>query len=204
MTRRAARLDLRQAGRQILVALGVVAALNVVFYLTLVQPTVREYRRLADEQKPFRRLSERRDVVEGHEEYRNAVQRAEADLTVLKGEILSTRNQRLVQVRQELAELCERFGIPLDSVTSDNELLLEEELDRYSMNVPLEGNYASLREFLQAVEQSSKFLVVERVSLALGKEGGRELSLNIMLATYFTAPEELIERRRSLGRRRGG
>jgi hypothetical protein len=42
------------------------------------------------------------------------------------------------------------------------------------------------------------------VSLALGKEGGRALSLNIVLATYFTAPEELIERRRSLGRRRGG
>jgi hypothetical protein len=202
MARRVAWLDIRQGGRRILVAFGVLAALNAVFYFALAQPSVREYRRLSDEREPFQRLNERRSVVEGHESFLQAVQQAEQDLEVLKEEILSTRNQRLVEVQEEVASLCEQFGIALDTVSSDSALLLDEGLDRFAMTVPLEGNYANLRKFLQAVENSDKFLVVERVSLAVGKEGGKSLSLNIALATYFTAPEELVARKRALERRR--
>lgn len=202
MARRIARLDIRQGGRRILIALGAVAALNAVFYFTLAQPTVREYQRLSEEREPFQRLNERREVVEDHEGFLQAVQRAEQDLDELRGTILATRNERLVEVQLEVASLCEQFGIAYDSIAMDNELLLDEELDRLSMTVPLEGNYANLRKFLQAVENSDKFLVVERVSLAVGKEGGRSLSLNIALATYFTAPEDLVARKRALERRR--
>jgi Tfp pilus assembly protein PilO len=202
MARRAPRLDLRQAGRHILMALGALAALNAVFYFVLAQPSVREYRRLTEEREPFQRLNERRGVVESHEGFLGAVQQAGRDLENLREEVLSTRNQRLVDVTQEVASLCEQFGIDFDTVNFDNELLLDEELDRLTMNVPLEGNYASLRKFLQAVESSDKFLVIERVSLARGKEGGTLLDLSINLATYFTAPEELVARKRTLGRRR--
>ena len=204
MTRRTARLDLRQAGKQIFVALGVLAALNAVFYLTLAQPTVREYRRLNEEEKPFRRLAERREIVETHETFRGAAVQAGTDLSVLKEDILSSRNQRLVAVQEELAALCERFGIDFESVSYDTEFLLDEELDRLTMNVPLKGNYANLRDFVRAVEQSDEFLVIERVSLARGKEGGRLLDLNIALATYFTLPADVLERKRALTRRRGG
>jgi hypothetical protein len=202
MARRVARLDIRQGGRRILIALGALAAANAVFYFALAQPTVREYRRLSEEREPFRKLNERRAAVEKRESFLQAVQQAEQDLGELRGDILSTRNQRLVEVQLEVASLCEQFGIALDTVSSDSELLLDEGLDRFEMTVPLEGNYANLRKFLQAVENSDKFLVVERVSLAVGKEGGKALSLNIGLATYFTAPEELVERKRALERRR--
>jgi Tfp pilus assembly protein PilO len=67
-----------------------------------------------------------------------------------------------------------------------------------TMVVPLEGGYANLRKFLQAVESSSKFLVIEQVALAQGHEGGAILQLNIALATYFDDPEA----RASLGYRR--
>jgi len=119
------------------------------------------------------------------------VERAEKDLEKLRDEILSSRNTRLVEVQNEVAQLAAEFHIPLDSVGFSSELLLDEELDRFGMDVPLEGNYSSLRKFLQAVEQSDKFLVVERVGLARGKAGGSLLSLNISLATYFNAPEGL-------------
>jgi len=55
--------------------------------------------------------------------------------------------------------------------------------------VPLEGGYHNLRGFIQAVESSSQFLVIERVVLVRSKEGGVLLQLNITLATYFDAPE---------------
>ena len=57
------------------------------------------------------------------------------------------------------------------------------------MIVPLEGGYQNLRSFIQAVESSEQFIVVERVQLGRSNEGGVMLQLNITLATYFDAPE---------------
>lgn len=201
MPRKARRLDLRQAASKILLFLGVLAALNLAFFLTLVQPGVQEYRRLSETTAPFERLNDRRERVEEHESYLSAVERATEDLASLRGEVLSTRNERLVEVQQELAALCDEFGIQLDSVGYDDLMLIDEELDRLGMNVPLEGSYANLRQFLHAVESSNKFLIVERVSLAQGKEGGTSLSLNISLATYFAAPEQVIARSKAQRRR---
>ncbi len=69
-----------------------------------------------------------------------------------------------------------------------NEILREEGLDRFAMVVPLQGGYASLRKFLQAVEASEKFLVVESVALDGLARGGTSttLNLNITVASYFS------------------
>jgi Tfp pilus assembly protein PilO len=203
MAGRLPRLDIRRGGRRIVTLLGALVVLNAAFYVGLVQPQVREYQSLTEAREPLGRLSERQQQVETHEAFRQAVGQAESDLRDLRESILSTRDLRLVDVQEELERLCAQFGIDLNSVGYDNDLLLDEELDRFVMNVPLEGNYASLRKFLQAVEDSEEFLVVERVSLARGKEGGRTLSLSINLATYFVAPEDILARKRAVERRRG-
>ena len=203
MTARRLRFDLRQAGRPIAAVLGILGAINLVAYFLLVQPAVREYRRLTEERGPTREINEREAQVVRNEEFLTALGQVGADLGTLRGDLLSTRAERLVEVQGELDELCRRFGIDLKAVGVESEMMLDEELDRLAMNVPLEGNYANLRRFLQAVEQSDQFLIVERVSLARGKEGGALLSLNVGLATYFTAPEELVERKRAMGRQRG-
>ena len=203
MAGRLPRLDIRRGGRGIVTLLGALVVLNAAFYVGLVQPQVREYQSLTEAREPLGMLSERQQQVETHEAFRQAVGQAESDLRDLRESILSTRDLRLVDVQEELERLCAQFGIDLNSVGYDNDLLLDEELDRFVMNVPLEGNYASLRKFLQAVEDSEEFLVVERVSLARGKEGGRTLSLSINLATYFVAPEDVLARKRAMERRRG-
>ncbi len=112
----------------------------------------------------------------------------------------------MIDVQLELTELAEQFSIDLESVTFDNDLLYEEELDKLVMTVPLQGGYANLRKFLQAVEASEKFLVVERVALGEGKQGGVMLELSITLATYFDAPEEVkrANREKARPRRRAG
>jgi Tfp pilus assembly protein PilO len=201
MNWRPPRLDIRQAGRRIVTILGVLAAVNLLFYAFFVRPLVREYRSIGEGHEPLQKLSARKDQVEDHEQFVATVKQTEGDLETLRLAVLSTRNERMVEVQQELAALCERFGIDLTSVTFDGQLLLDEGLDRMAMNVPLEGNYRNLREFLRAVEDSDKFLIIERVALARAKEGGRPLDLSIQLATYFRAPEELMERKRAQGRR---
>ena len=131
------------------------------------------------------------------------MKKAEGDLVYLRQEVLSTRELRLVDVQQELATLCGQFNIDIDSVAFTNELLRDEELDRMAMVVPLEGGYESLRRFLLAVENSSKFLLVERVALGEGKDGGARLKLDITLTTYFDLPPEMKGKRSRGGRRKG-
>ena len=51
----------------------------------------------------------------------------------------------------------------------------------------------SLRQFLQKVEGSEHFLIIDEIGLSGSKEGGAQLSLNIRVATYFSGGETLEE-----------
>lgn len=202
MTARRLKFDIRQAGRPILLVLLVWFLLCAAFYLVLARPQVQRYRHLVENSEPQRQaLAARRAEVELRETYLEGLQKAERDLTHLREEVLSTRELRLVAVQRELARLCDQFNIDLQTVTMDHNDLLDEELDRMVMVVPLQGGYANLRKFLQAVESSEEFLLVEKVGLGKGKEGGVMLQLNITLATYFDLPEDV---KRKLEKRRRG
>jgi Tfp pilus assembly protein PilO len=91
-----------------------------------------------------------------------------------------------------VAQLASRFGINLEHVQyepPDPDQTGKEGLERFGMKVPLKGGYTNLRKFLQAVEASDEFLVIEQVGLEGGPAGQQGLELSITLATYFDAPE---------------
>ena len=192
MSGRRFKFDVRQAGRYITLVLGLLAVTNGAFYFLSTRPKVQEYTSLQEGTGPQQEaLRARRAEVEEREAYFEALLKAEADLATLREEVLSTRQERMIEVQLELAALAGQFSIDVDSISFDNQLLREEELDKLVMTVPLEGGYDNLRKFLQAVERSAKFLVVERVALGEGKRGGVMLQLSISLATYFDAPEDV-------------
>ena len=196
MTTQRFKFDIRQAGPRILIVLAVLLVLNVGFFLVATRPRAQDYRALAQgSETELTALERRTREVERREDFLGALQKSEADLHRIREEVLSTRELRMVEVQSELEALCQQFQIDLNSVVFDSDLLLHEDLDKLIMVVPLQGNYSNLRNFLQAVEDSEKFLLVERVALAEGKEGGVLLDLNITLATYFDAPEDESERR---------
>lgn len=197
------RFDIRQAGPRIALALGVLAAINLAFYLLYVRPVVKEYATLRGAESGPELIDERREQVETREAFLGGLKKAEDDLRYLRREVLSTRAERMVDVQTELDALARQFGIDLESVNYNNEILEDERLDRFVITVPLEGGYSALRRFLQSVEDSSRFLLVERVALGKGKEGGVLLQLNITLATYFNAPEDMLKpKAQPTGRRR--
>jgi Tfp pilus assembly protein PilO len=203
MTSRRIKFDIRQAGRNILIVLLAWLVLNIGFYFFATRPKVQAYSSLMEGSEPqLQALEQRKREVEAREGYLDALKQAEQDLTELRRDVLSTRKERMVEVQQEVERLCGQFNIDFNSVTYDSELLPGQELDKMIMLVPLEGNYASLRKFVQAVEGSDKFLLVERVALAEGKEGGVMLQLSITLATYFNAPIRVEQR--AADRRRPG
>ncbi len=187
---RRVRFDIRRQGMPVLVALIVLIVVNTLAWAVLVRPRVSEYSSRSEGRSSEEQLSlkERRDSVVSAEAYVAGLGQATDDWTYLRSEILSTREEELVEVMQELTRLCAEFRIDINTVAVKNEILREEGLDRFAMVVPLQGGYASLRKFLQAVEASEKFLVVESVALDGLARGGTSttLNLNITVASYFS------------------
>ncbi|MBZ5640620.1 MAG: hypothetical protein LAO51_17930 [Acidobacteriia bacterium] len=199
MSPRKLRFDVRQMGRQILTVYLVLLIANVLGYALLVRPKARSLSELRAESEPTReRLKRREEEVKGREAFLAGLDLAKREMERLRTEVLSTRDRRMIEVQLEVARIAREFGINYKQVRYDNKKLPDEGLDAMTMVVPLEGGYANLRKFLQAVESSNKFLVIEQVALAQGHEGGAILQLNIALATYFDDPEA----RASLGYRR--
>lgn len=201
MAPRKVRFDIRQMGRRILTVYVAVLVVNLLVYAVLVRPKAKAYASLSTESSPLReQLRQREAEVKGREDFLATLDKAKADLEKLRVEVLSTRDRRMIDVQLELARLSRQFSINLQRVQYENKKLEDEGLERFAMVVPLAGGYGNLRKFLHAVEESSKFLVIEQVALATGHEGGALLDLNITLATYFDDPES---RASQAARRRG-
>lgn len=190
MKARRVRFDIRRQGLPILVGLLVLIVANALAWAMLVRPKAAEYldRTKVGGGEEQRLLREYRDSVLIGEAYVAGLGKAAEDWRYLRTEILSTREAQLVEIQQELTRLCAEFRINIDTVSIRNEILREEGLDRFAMVIPLEGGYANLRRFLQAVEASEKFLVVERVALegAVRGAGSDKLHLSITVASYFS------------------
>jgi len=184
------RFDIRQTGKVLLIVYASLALVNIIFFLLLTRPKLFEYNTMTEKTAPLvQALSNRESQVDDLELYLRRLETAQADLERLREEILATKNRRMVPVQLELERLAQQFQINTEQVTYENEILEEEDLERFGMVVPLEGGYQNLRSFIQAVESSDQFLVVERVNMVRSREGGVLLQLNITLATYFDAPE---------------
>ena len=193
-----ARWDIRQASRELLVGFGGLLLANIAFYGIFVKPRTDEYTKLNGTNAPLREELERREAgVEVREAYLQGLEKAEDDLEYLRKDVLQTRDRRIVEVQQEVDELAQQFSLQSTQITYSNEILKNEGIERYGTTLPLEGGYANLRKFIQAIEKSDKFLVIERVALGEGLEGGVVLQLNITLATYFDLPGFIPEGRPS-------
>ena len=189
MTARRPRFDVREAsGRIVLLFAGLLVA-NATVSVLLVHPKVVRYRQLTDLSSPqLQVVKVREKEVVQKEEYRVALEKARDDMKRLAGEILSTRQRRMIGVQLEVAKLVREFGIALERVQYENETMDNGALERFGIVIPLAGGYSNLRKFIQAVESSSNFLVIERVTLGAGKST-EVVELDITLATYFISPE---------------
>jgi len=193
MTARRPRFDIRDASPIIFVVFGSVIVVNALVAVFLVRPKVVRHRQLTDLSSPQLQVVKTRenDVVQ-KEDYRKALEKARDDMKRLAGEVLSTRQRRMIGVQLEVAKLAQDFGIALEKVRYENEEMDNGALERFAIVVPLKGGYSALRKFIQAVESSDSFLVIERVALGEGKSA-ELLDLDITLATYFIAPEANLD-----------
>lgn len=193
MTARKPRFDVRDASVKIFLVLGAALVANVAVSVLVVRPKVVSYRQLADGSSPQRQaVATREKEVAQRETYRASLEKARDDMKHLAADILSTRQRRMIGVQFEVTKLAREFGISSDRVVYENPDSEDGALERFGIVVPLAGGYSNLRKFIQAVESSDNFLVIERVTLGTGKST-EIVELNITLATYFIAPDAKLD-----------
>ena len=191
-------MDVRKAVIPVVIVIAVLLAANAVFFFVKTRPEVDRYRQLVDDSGPqAEKVQDQEQAVKRLEKFVDKLEQAQVDMATLKDDVLSTASRRQVEVMAELDDLCRQFNIPIEEVDLDHEILLDEGLKRISMITPLEGGYGSLRRFLQAIERSDKFLVVEEISLQEGGPQAQGLELDIGLSSYFQATDEEIQRETS-------
>jgi len=193
VTARRPRFDIRDASAKIFLVLAGALVVNAAVSILVVRPRVVRYRQLKDESSPQRQVVTLREKeVAQREAYRQGLEKARDDMKHLAGDILATRQRRMIGVQLEVAKLARQFGIAADRVLYENPSSDDDALERFGIVVPLAGGYSNLRKFIQAVESSENFLVIERVALGSGK-GTDVIELNITLATYFIAPDAKLD-----------
>jgi Tfp pilus assembly protein PilO len=182
--------DIREERTRVATVLAVVAALNLIFYLTLNLP--RMHRRGVAERgleqitRNLGELSRRVALVKDLDERYTRQQRK---LDSFYHEVLGSKEGRMIRIQREVRALAASFGMDPEMVNYSPEFLTDVGLVRFQINVPLVGDYRNLRQFISKIEQSENFLMIEGVALGGAKDGGALLDLNIQLSTYFEAPE---------------
>jgi len=101
-------------------------------------------------------------------------------------EILRRKEEGLVDILGEVEGLAKKFRVQKENINYHHEIIEEDKVILFEITFPLRGSYANLRRFINQIENSRYFLVIDRVELSNPEEKGDNLKLNIKLSTYFS------------------
>lgn len=184
------RFDVREKSGTLSIVVLVWLGLNLAIALLVNAPRAKEVT-LKDEQalRVASQIANKTDDVERLRDEYARITSGNTGLDNFYDVVLSTKQLRLVSFQRELREIAKQFNINFESVNYNRENFAKEKVAKFDAMTPLSGSYANLREFVERIERSENFIVIEQIQLANSKEGGIILSLGINLATYFVDPE---------------
>lgn len=92
---------------------------------------------------------------------------------------LSSEADRLTQVITEVKKMARASGVQSSGFRYPDEVLEEFELVRRSIVFSVEGSYKELRSFIDAIERSKQFLMLEEIGVT--DSGGKESTIRVRL-----------------------
>jgi Tfp pilus assembly protein PilO len=185
------RLDLRAHLGRIMVILTGIVVLNVVFLLLVIGPRLAQVRTADEITAELAQAVEREQRrVRQWQERVDDLQRSREILRRFFQEDLSTKGERLVAVQREIYRIAQTFQVQAAQLKFTHESVKDSNFVLLGVNIPLSGGYNNLRQFINQVERSDLFLIIESVQLQEGERGGVLLNLNVRLTTYFADDDE--------------
>jgi Tfp pilus assembly protein PilO len=131
-------------------------------------------------------LSEQRNVR--HLQTRLAkLQRAQLDLQTMYRQVLAPKKTGVTDIRLELESLLS--GLQMQgNFAYTNQAVPEFGLHILRLSLPVKGSYPEIRQFINDIERSRFFLILDRVDLT-SQERSDLLTLNFSLSTYLVEGE---------------
>lgn len=170
-----------------LLLLGVLALLNALVFGAY---TVR---RATQSRSLTARLEERRNELKRLRALNQEVKRRQqiarenaVDTRRFYSQIVGRRDERLLPLLQELDDLANELKLDSDRLNFDVDEVKDSRLVRFRISMPVQGAYGQIVAFLDRLEHSSHFLIVERLALDEGAgPGGQQRKLTLVFSTYF-------------------
>jgi len=184
------RFNIREERLRVGAVLAAVAVLNLILYLTLNLPRMHresvEERRVEMATQGLSELSRRVGLMKDLDR-RFETEKGKVD--TFYNDLLGAKENRMVRIQREVRRIAAGLGMDPESISYQPEFLDKVGLVRFTINVPLVGDYRNLRQFITRIENSENFLLIDSVTLGGSKDGGALLDLSIQLSTFFSAPE---------------
>lgn len=139
-------------------------------------------------------VAEREDLAKRRDEVRRAAAAAAAaerklfdtqeTLTTFFGETLGKREERIAPLLEEIYATTRAAGLRPDSIAYTS--VDEPGTDALTMTFSVAGPYRDVKRLLAALEQSKRFLVVEKLALTGGGETDPEaVQIGLTVTNYF-------------------
>jgi Tfp pilus assembly protein PilO len=110
----------------------------------------------------------------------------ERDLTTFREKIPS--HHEFTGLIVELQSVAEEAGLDLNQITYAHEQEKDSDLLRYKLNFTLEGSYSDIKQFVHALEQSPRLIIIEQIGLqGVGQDRDTDVRLQLNLEAFFRA-----------------
>lgn len=152
-------------------------------------------------------LDDLRTQRETVESYLSRLQRNDVGVEVLYHDHFATESQRFTRAIATVKALAERAGLRPDAFNYPDETLDEFELIERKISFQVSGRYDQLRTFINLLELSDQFLILEQIGLggnnnARAVVGDPNLGINFGLSTVFSTDDAFRRAGRELADRR--
>ncbi|HUF17861.1 MAG TPA: type 4a pilus biogenesis protein PilO [Thermoanaerobaculia bacterium] len=186
----------------LLIVLGVLLAINVAFFLTYrvrYQQRIQALDMTLDQANAA--LEAARSRKAAAEQTLTGYKSTTADIQRIYNEVWSTPQRRLTSMILEIRDLENRSRMVPRSTSFTQQVEKKEFGTRaMTMNFMVRGTYAQVRQFINLLELSQNFVVIDQITLADSTDETQLLNLNIQIKTLFHEPLDPSEQ----AARRGG
>lgn len=169
--------------RALLIWLGVLLLLNLAVFLAV--DNVLVPRVLENEQRFQQKQAEAREVLHS----RGGSARTPEQLYVLASQDVSRFRQAIPEYQdftglvEELLVLANDARLDINQINYDSEELDGGDLLKFSLNFNVVGDYGQVKQFIHALEQSVRLVIIRQINLQGTDDDG--VNLRLSLETFF-------------------
>ncbi len=137
------------------------------------------------------KLAKSRDEIQVIEDFLSRVESHEARVEGLHREHFETEERRFTRAIREVKKLARQAGLRPASLSYPRKNLGSHELVQRNMNFAVSGTYDQLRSFINFLELTEHFFILNSVALGESGEDQRNptLSIKLSISTIFTTRE---------------